>query len=176
MQKIITVFGSALIKHSDPHYKQAEHIGRMLAQNNYTICSGGYGGIMEAVSRGAKSVDGNTIGITLDIPGREPNEYIDENVIMPNWVERLMELIALGDSYVIFKGGSGTLVELSAAIEMMNKKVMKDKLLIFYRRFWEKTIGTIKDDSRSLTKLINQRIVFINSPKILIETLSKNKV
>jgi hypothetical protein len=148
----------------------------MLAQNNYTVCSGGYGGIMEAVSKGAKSENGNTIGITLDIPDRNPNEYIDENVIMPNWVERLMELIALGDAYVIFKGGSGTLVELSAAIEMMNKKVMKDKLIMFYKRFWEKTIRTIKDNSRSLTKLINQRTVFINSPKILIETLRKNQV
>lgn len=168
MEKIITVFGSSFLKPSDVQYKKAENIGKILAENKFTVCSGGYGGIMEAISKGAKSVNGKTIGITLENIDRQPNEYIDESVIMPNWIERLMELIAIGDAYIIFKGGSGTLVELSALIEMMNKKIMKEKKIIFYTKFWLRVLNTIKHESITLNKIISRNVLFLNSyPEII---------
>jgi uncharacterized protein (TIGR00725 family) len=176
MEKIITIFGSGLINPAENQYKCAENVGLLLAQNKYTICSGGYGGIMEAVSKGAKSIKGKTIGITLDIPERSANKYIDENVIMPNWVERLMELIAIGDAYIVFNGGSGTLVELSAIIEMMNKKVMKEKPLLFYKKYWTKVIDSIKNESKSLNNLITQKLFFIKKENDVLKILRKNKV
>ena len=173
MEKIITVFGSSQIKPSELHYKKAEEIGKILAENKFTICSGGYGGIMQAVSKGAKSVNGKTIGITLDKSNRTPNEYLDENVIMPNWVERLMELIAIGDAYIIFKGGSGTFVELSSLVEMMNKKIMKEKNMIFYTNFWKNAINIIKNESPSLNKVIEKRVFFISKVQEISNLLKK---
>ncbi len=163
MEKIITIFGSGNTGKNDPLFKQTEEIGRLLAENDYTVCCGGYGGTMEAVCKGAKSVNGKTIGITIDYPGSTPNEYVDENVIMPNWVERLMELIAIGDAYVILKGGSGTLVEVSAILEMMNKKIMKEKLMIFYTDFWKNVMDVLKLDSENLSKVINSNVVYADN-------------
>jgi hypothetical protein len=173
MEKIITVFGSALLKPIDNQYEKAVELGNLLANNKYTICSGGYGGIMEAVSKGVKSAGGNTIGITMDSVSVKPNEFIDENVIMPNWVERLMELIAIGDAYVVFKGGSGTLVEISALLEMMNKKIMKEKKIIFYSKFWGKVIDSINDDSKTLKRLIKNNVSFVNSVHDILKILKK---
>ena len=173
MEKIITVFGSSGIQPSELHYKKAEEIGKLIAENKFTTCSGGYGGIMEAVSKGAKSMNGKTIGITLENSKRTPNEYLDENVIMPNWVERLMELIAIGDAYIIFKGGSGTLVELSSLIEMMNKKIMKEKTILFYTCFWKKAIDVIKNESLSLNKIIEKRVLFASKVQDISKLLRK---
>ncbi len=160
MEKIITIFGSGNIKKEDPFFTEAENIGKLLAQKNYTICCGGYGGTMEAVCRGAKAVNGKTIGITINYSGSKPNKFIDENVVMPNWVERLMELIAIGDAYVILKGGSGTLLEISAVLEMMNKKIMKEKPILFYSGFWKKVIETLKQDTEHLNEIIERNVIF----------------
>ena len=131
---------------------------------------------MEAVCKGAKSVNGKTIGITIDYPGSTPNEYVDENVIMPNWVERLMELIAIGDAYVILKGGSGTLVEVSAILEMMNKKIMKEKLMIFYTDFWKNVIDTLKHDSERLNEIIERNSRFVEMAGEITNTLKSSKI
>lgn len=160
MEKIITVFGSGNTEKDDPFFHEAEIIGKLLAEKNFTVCCGGYGGTMEAVCKGAKSVSGKTIGITIDYTGSKPNKFIDENVAMANWVERLMELIAIGDTYIILKGGSGTLVEISAILEMMNKKIMKEKPMIFYGYFWEKVIDTLKQDSVHIEEIIERNVRF----------------
>jgi len=173
MEKIITVFGSGIIKSNDKQYEKAYELGALLASCKFSVCTGGYGGIMEAVSAGAKSADGKTIGITMDSVSATPNEYLDENVIMPNWVERLMELVAIGDAYVVFKGGSGTLVEISALLEMMNKKIMKEKRIIFYSKFWGKVIDTVRDESKSLKQLIRKNVFFVNSLNESIKLLKK---
>jgi uncharacterized protein (TIGR00725 family) len=171
MEKIITIFGSGNIGKNDPLFAETEQIGKLLAENDYTVCCGGYGGTMEAVCKGAKSVNGKTIGITIDYPGSVPNEYVDENVIMPNWVERLMELIAIGDAYVILKGGSGTLAEISAILEMMNKKIMKEKLMIFYTDFWKNVIDTLKTDSEQLKGIVERNTIFLKEIKAIINAL-----
>lgn len=64
--KIITVFGSSRPRDGDAHYALARHLGSELASRGFAICSGGYGGVMEAVSRGAKDAGGNTIGIVSE--------------------------------------------------------------------------------------------------------------
>jgi uncharacterized protein (TIGR00730 family) len=176
MDKIITIFGSGELKLKKSFYKETENIGKVLAENGYVVCCGGYGGTMEAVCKGAKSVNGKTIGITMDYPGSKPNDYIDENAVMPNWVERLMELIAIGDAYVILKGGSGTLVEISAAIEMMNKKIMKEKLMLFYGDFWKSMVDILKLDTEQIKELIERNIHFVKMPGEITNTLSSLKI
>ncbi|MCG6960804.1 LOG family protein [bacterium BMS3Abin03] len=171
MDKIITIFGSGESNLKSSFYTETEELGKTLAENGFVICCGGYGGTMEAVCKGAKSAGGKTIGITIDYPGSKPNKYVDENVVMPNWVERLMELIAIGDAYVVLKGGSGTLVEISSVIEMMNKKIMKEKLMVFYGGFWKDVIKTLKNDPQHLHKIIKSNIIFASNLKEILNSL-----
>jgi len=163
--KIITSFGSAFITPESPLYTEVESIGRLLALKDYTVCSGGYYGTMEAISKGAKSHDGKTIGVTVKDWIAKPNSFIDEIVVMPNLMERIVELIALADAYIIFRGGTGTLLEISAALEMMNKKTIPERPLIFYTDFWKNLITILRQDSESLSALIGRNVKFINKPK-----------
>ena len=164
MNKIITSFGSAFIQPDEPLYTEIVNLGANIAKAGFTICSGGYYGSMEAISKGAKSVNGKTIGISVKGLERKVNEFIDENNQADNLMERIMKLINIADAYIIFKGGTGTLLEISAALELMNKKAMPEKKMIFYTDFWKNMIEILKQDSGSLSDLINKNVFFINNP------------
>ncbi|MBZ0202428.1 MAG: LOG family protein [Ignavibacteria bacterium] len=165
--KIITSFGSAFITPQDSLYREAEELGGIIASKGWTVCSGGYYGSMEAISKGAKSTGGKTIGVTVKDWQAKPNDFVDEVVIMPNLMERIVELIALADAYIVFKGGTGTLLEISATLEMMNKKAIPEKLMIFYTDFWKGLILTLKSDSDTLSVSIEHNIKFISKPEDL---------
>src|ERR1700675_2690400 len=124
-EKIVTVFGSSRPREGEADYEEARVLGRALAKHGFAVCSGGYGGVMEAVSRGAKEAGGKTYGVTADFFGRPANKWIDVEVRMKTWEERLFELIRLGNGFVACKGGTGTLVEFAVVWEMLNKSVME---------------------------------------------------
>jgi len=171
MEKVITVFGSGFIAPKEKLYKEAIEIGKLLAENNFVVCTGGYGGLMEAVSKGAKHAGGKTYGVTVSTWDRIPNKYIDEETKMPNLMERLTELVALGDAYVVLKGGSGTLAEIAILLELMNKRLMKEKKLIFYSSFWRKIIQTIRSDNSRLQGIIRRNVTYAETPKEVIRRL-----
>jgi len=76
----VTVFGSARLPEESSEYADARRLGRMLAERGDVIVSGGYGGLMEAVSRGAHEVGGQVVGVTVaPWVGRiVPNRYLSE--------------------------------------------------------------------------------------------------
>lgn len=166
-EKIITVFGSGGTSEDDEYFKEVVEIGKILAKSGFTVCCGGYAGTMEAICRGVKAEGGKTIGITINTAKSKPNRYIDENVAMANWVERLMELIAIGDNYLILKGGSGTLVEIAAVLEMFNKKFMKEKKMFFVSSFWKEVINTLRVDSDRMKEIVDNDIYFIDNKEDL---------
>lgn len=171
MDKIITTFGSGLLPSDEIVYGDIVEIGKHLAENKYIVCTGGYAGTMEAVSKGAKSAGGRTYGITVSSWSNIPNKYIDEETKMPNPVERLMELIALGDAYMIFRGGTGTLVEISLTLELMNKSMMKEKQLFFFSDFWRNTIDTLRIDSERVKGIIERNVKFFKKPDEIVRFL-----
>jgi len=55
MERIITVFGSSRPRENEADYEEAMALGQALGEAGFAVCSGGYGGVMEAVSRGARA-------------------------------------------------------------------------------------------------------------------------
>lgn len=160
--KIITSFGSGFTKPEDPYYNEVFLLGKTIAECGWTVCTGGYYGTMEAMSKGVKSAGGKTIGVTVSSWEIKPNEFIDEEVRMDNIMERIVELIGLADAYIIFKGGTGTLVEISVALELMNKKSIPEKPIYFYGDFWKGVIDILKLDSVYLKGLIERNIFYVS--------------
>ena len=146
MAKIITVFGSARQVKDSPDYMLAYDLGRELASAGFTLCNGGFGGVMEASAHGAKEAGGKTIGVTFDINGRKPNQWIDEIVHIPQLIGRMIKLIELGDAYVVLRGGTGTLLEFAAVWEYVNKGMMKEKPIILIGDFWQGVVTTLREE------------------------------
>jgi uncharacterized protein (TIGR00725 family) len=143
-EKIVTVFGSSRPLKGDPDYEEARKLGRALAESGFAACSGGYGGVMEAVSRGAKDGGGKTYGITAEFFKSRVNEWVDVEVRKKTWEERLFALIEMGDGFVVCKGGTGTLVELAVVWEMLNKAVMEAKPCVVLGEFWQPILERVR--------------------------------
>ncbi len=146
MKKTVSVFGSSRPAESDPEYKLAHDVGKQLAHAGFTVCNGGYGGAMEASARGAKEAGGSTIGVTCEFFSRHANQWIDQTICVPTLVERLMKLVELGDAYVILKGGTGTLLELAAVWEFINKNVIREKPIVLVGNFWKGVVETLGEE------------------------------
>src|SRR5229473_5709861 len=142
---IVTVFGSSRPHEGDPGYEEARVLGRALAKHGFAVCSGGYGGVMEAVSRGAKEAGGKTYGITAEFFKAKSNPWIDVEVHVKTWQERLFELIRVADGFVACKGGTGTLVELAVVWEMLNKSVMRGKPFAVLGDFWQPILERVRE-------------------------------
>lgn len=144
---IVSVFGSSRPAPGEPEYVVAQDTGEQLARAGFTVCNGGYGGIMEASARGAKLEGGHTVGvICAAFPGRRANPWVDEVIIEDSLIARLIKLMALGDAYVILKGGTGTLLELAAVWEFMNKGLMLEKPIVLVGKFWTGVVETLKEE------------------------------
>jgi uncharacterized protein (TIGR00725 family) len=112
-RKIITVFGSSRPEDGHADYVEALELGRALAAAGFSVCTGGYTGVMEAVSRGASESGGRVLAVTSTFFRSRTNRWVEEETRVATWQERLFELVRLGDGYVACKGGTGTLVELA---------------------------------------------------------------
>src|SRR5467141_1775828 len=145
-EKIVTVFGSSRPLEGEADYEVARVLGRALAKHGFAICSGGYGGVMEAASRGAKEAGGKTYGVTAEFfTAAKLNSWVDTEVRMKTWEERLFELIRLADGFVACKGGTGTLVELAVVWEMLNKSVITGKPVAVLGNFWQPVLDRVRE-------------------------------
>ena len=144
---IISVFGSSSAAEESAEEKLAYETGRALAQSGFIVCNGGYGGTMEASARGAKEAGGSTIGvITHFYPNMRANRWIDQVISVDTMFDRLLKLIATGDGYVVLRGGTGTLLELATAWEMMNKNVLGRKPIVAIGDFWNPVVTFLKEE------------------------------
>jgi uncharacterized protein (TIGR00730 family) len=144
-ETIVTVFGSSRPREGDAEYAAARALGSQLAAKGFLVCSGGYGGVMEGVSRGAKEAGGRTLAVTAKFFRARANRWVDEEIRVNTWQERLFELIKRGHGYVTCRGGTGTLVELAVVWEMLNKGAMAKKPLVVLGNFWQPVIERVRE-------------------------------
>jgi len=145
MERIITVFGSSRPREDHADYQEARLLGRALAEAGFAVCSGGYAGVMEAASRGAKEVGGKTYGVTAKFFKPKANVWVDTEIRVTTWQERLFELVRVGDGFVTCKGGTGTLVELAVVWEMLNKAVIGNKPIVVLGEFWTPILERVRE-------------------------------
>jgi len=143
MNKTITIFGSAIPRKDDAQYKFAYELGAALAKEGFNICTGGYGGIMEAASKGAYDNAGYVYGVTIELWNKEPNQYLTVEVREEKLFERITKLLELGDAYIILQGGTGTLLEFSAVWEYANKNLQQPKPIICNSNMWKEIVDVM---------------------------------
>ena len=144
-ERVITVFGSSRPREDDRDYKEALLLGVALGKAGFDVCTGGYGGVMEAVSRGAKTVGAMTYGVTAEFFTARANAWIDQEIRMESWQQRLFELIRIGDGFVACKGGTGTLAEIAVVWEMLNKSVLVGKPFVVLGDFWVPILERVRE-------------------------------
>ena len=113
--KAVAVFGSSQTERDSPSWIEAEHVGQRLARSSLAVITGGYGGTMEAVSKGASEEGGHVIGITAPplFPGRHgANPFVDELIEAESLAARIGKMIDRAVGALALPGSIGTATEL----------------------------------------------------------------
>jgi uncharacterized protein (TIGR00730 family) len=151
MSVVISVFGSSAPQPGSADYEAARNLGRRLAQAGFTVQTGGYVGVMEAVSRGASEAGGYVIGVTCDqIEDFRPlkaNPWVQEEIRHPTLRERVMHLIERCDGIVALPGGIGTLSELALAWSFVQVGEMPPKPIVPVGGLWQRTLAAFIDQT-----------------------------
>jgi len=130
-------------------YQLAYQIGKEIGKRNWVLICGGLGGIMEAVSKGAKEEGGLTIGILPNSEKSFANPYIDIPIATGLNEARNLIIVLTSDVIIAVGKGYGTLSEIAFALKY-NKKV-------FGLKTWQKELPIIKikNIKELIKKLIN---------------------
>lgn len=135
-ERIVTIFGGAKCGEADLEYAQARRVGELLAEAGYTICTGGYLGVMEAASRGAHERGGRVLGITMNQFKAEPNRFLTDKVATAHFYERLQLLITRSVGFIAIRGGMGTVTELSLVWNKIQTRVIGPRPLVLLGDCW----------------------------------------
>lgn len=111
---LIAVYGSSTVREGDQAYRLAYELGESIARAGADVMTGGYGGVMEACSRGAAEAGAHVVGVTVELfEKRGPvNRWVKERVHTPDLFERLRHIVDRADGFVTVPGSVGTLTEL----------------------------------------------------------------
>lgn len=135
-ERIVTIFGGSKCDRSSTEYEQAHRVGELLAEAGYTICTGGYLGVMEAASRGAREKGGRVLGIVMNQFKAEPNRFLTDKVATPHFYERLQRLITRSVGFVALRGGMGTVTEVSLVWNKIQTRVIGPRPLVLLGDCW----------------------------------------
>jgi uncharacterized protein (TIGR00730 family) len=135
----ITVFGSARFKEDHPYYKLARQVGTEISQLGFTVMTGGGPGIMEAANRGAKDVNGRSVGCNIILPmEQKENPYLDKFVNFRYFFVRKTLLIKYSYGFVIMPGGFGTMDEMFEALTLIQTgKIRNFPIVLMGIEYWQ---------------------------------------
>ena len=127
MKKIIAVVGNANIDNDVAKQKISFELGKLLIDNNFTLATGGFGGVMEFASKGGRAskkyFPNSIIGVLPDYHTDNANQYIDLAIPSGIGLSRNLILVSMCSAVIAVGGGAGTLNEISAAWQM-NKLII----------------------------------------------------
>ena len=142
--RIITVFGGSRCGPDSEEYKEALKLGRFLVEAGFDVCSGGYAGIMEAISRGAHEAGGHVIGVTMKQFDAEPNRYLGKILPSVDFYARLQTMIRESVGYVALRGGIGTVTEISLVWNKLMTGVIPARPLLLLGDCWPAVISCLR--------------------------------
>ncbi len=171
-ERIVTIFGGSKCAHDSTEYLEAKELGRRLAEAGFTICTGGYLGVMEAASRGAREAGGRVYGIVMNQFKHEPNRYLTDKVATNHFYDRLQNLITRSVGFVALRGGMGTVTEVSLVWNKLMTGVLGSRPLILVGDCWQPVVEVwqkhlvVSDDE---VRLLNFAENADEAAKIIIE-------
>jgi uncharacterized protein (TIGR00730 family) len=170
------VFGSARTPPDDPHWKSAERVGRLLAENGFATITGGGPGIMAAANKGAKDGGGLSIGCGIQLPHEQGmNPYLDINIVFRYFFVRKTMFVKYSEGFVIFPGGFGTFDELFEALTLIQTgKLRNFPVVLFDRKYWGGLVrwlkGTVLAEAK-ISEIDLQRLVVTDSPEEAVQAI-----
>ena len=178
---IVSVYGSSSCSEGSSLYQNTIILGEKIASLNLVVASGGYTGIMDAVSLGVANNNGKVIGITTDeITRVQPSKHLTEEFRESSLMTRLDLLQGIADYHLFLEGSTGTLTELSLLWDKQKLGLLPLRPIFLFDETWHKIFDLLfhNNHEKSIWKLdkeVQQNTHIISSLDILFETLKSLK-
>lgn len=143
----VSVFGSASAPEGDALYASARELGRLLGEAGCSVTTGGYGGTMAAVSRGASEASAHVVGVTLAPWSRfelVANPWVEEELARPTLIARLERLVD-ADAFVALQGGLGTLGEVTLVWQLAQAMEIPASPLVLVGPRWRALVDALRE-------------------------------
>lgn len=191
--RAVAVFGWSRTVPGTAQWQQAEEVGRLAAEHGFTVYTGGYGGSMEATSKGAREARDaaaaaaakgpaaaiEVVGVVVSelFPDRftEGNRYLTKIMDSTSMLHRIEQLTTHSRYFVILPGTTGTLQEL-VTIWVQKNIHPSDRpapVIVAFRDPWEKCCAGIAQ-TLQLTPQQANVIHFVDTPEEAIAWLSRD--
>jgi uncharacterized protein (TIGR00730 family) len=171
---LVGVFGGSEVVASDPLFDQAVRLGQCLAGAGYGLCTGGYGGIMEAASRGARQAGAGPVGVTCEEFGAlSANRWVAREILEPTLLARTWRLIDLSAAFIIFPGKAGTLAELALLLALERAGLLAGKPRIFLGPIWRDLLNAL-ERTGFLEPGESERETIVTGPEAAVRALQQS--
>jgi uncharacterized protein (TIGR00730 family) len=155
----VSIFGSARTKPDHKYYKMTEKIAAKLVRHGYGVITGGGPGIMEAGNKGARSENGKSVGLNIELPFEQHgNIYIDpdKSINFDFFFVRKVMFVKYAQGFVVMPGGFGTLDEFFEALTLIQtKKIGRFPIVLVGKSYWQGLIDWIKNTMLDVEHNIN---------------------
>lgn len=174
----IAFFGCADGHPGQDHFDAAREVATAVAKTGRKVINGGGPGVMLAATVGAKEANGETevVYYTPELAtmfeGQTATNHADKSHEESNYILRTKKLLELGDAYICFNGGTGTISEFAMAWGVARLYFGHHKPLILYGDFWHDIVHTFK---RNMLVRPEEFQVFkiVNSPEEVVAHLNR---
>ena len=177
----VSIFGSTRVTPGDGVYDKAERIGRLLAEEGFSVITGGGPGVMEAANKGASEAGGKSIGLNIQLPmEQKPNPYANIPLSFRYFFVRKVMFVKYAVAFIILPGGFGTMDELMESVTLIQTRRIKPfPVLMFGSNYWRGFLDWMKEVVLKEGKISPEDLdIFelIDEPEEIVKTIKKKVI
>lgn len=141
----IAVFGSSEPRPGDTLYELARTLGAALGGAGYDVVTGGYGGVMEGASRGAREAGAGAHGVLCSVlPRGSGNPFLSSSETAPDLFARTRSLVDAASGFVVLDGKAGTLAELAFLWALDRARCLGPRPVVVFSSAWGAVVDTLE--------------------------------
>lgn len=181
----ITVYLGASQGNRNEFKKAVEELGSFIGVRGDTLVYGGSkSGLMGIIADSVLDSNGSVIGVEpqMFIDQQYQHDSISKLIVTKDMSERKAKMIELGDAFIAFPGGTGTLEEISEIMSLVSLKQIDAPCILYNLDGYYDGLKELLDTMISFELSSKERqkgIYFANNladiEKILLNTKSKSK-
>lgn len=176
MAKAVAVFCSA--EDIAPVYvRAAKKLGKLLAQNKFTLIWGGSNkGMMKVIADSVQYAGGKIVGITTEMFKANRRLNADQMIITLNHAERKKMFLEKADAFMLLVGGIGSMDEITEILEFKKHGIHHKPMVVLNTAgFYDglKTQLSRMEKENFLPHKLKDLIAFAATPSQAIRLLKK---
>ena len=130
----ITVYLGASVGNDPAFLPAVQELGDWIGANGHALVYGGSkSGLMGALADSVLEAGGHVTGVepSFFIEAEFQHDGIDDLIVTSDMAERKAKMIELGDAFIAFPGGTGTLEEIAEVMSQVSLKQLKAPCILY---------------------------------------------